>query len=276
MKKYLFLAVMILLTVFCGCSNAVKMLDGNEEVQDFPDYIIEYAETVLEGKPDQEIGTGIYLNRISEDGSIQKSGTTLFPVYENEKLCALIVSGEDEELIEDENMADKLADVSEQCMFMLDTYGQMIICVDGKNTVILSDNAYELDEFEKESIVKLQKKSIKVTALGKKRIKLDTVSGNTVKGPDGVVYSADRIVIRFTEGDLENKKEMFEEFCQGTYKSGIKSQNICVFKVQPASYSKLAELVSAAEELDYVDSCWLDKVKQQHESSSNANREADK
>ena len=112
--------------------------------------------------------------------------------------------------------------------------------------------------------------------MGNKRIKLDTVSGNTVKGPDGVVYSADRIVVKFKEGDLDSMKSMFEEFCQGTYKSGIKSQNICVFKVQPASYSKLAELVSKAEELDYVDSCWLDKVKQQHESSSNANREADK
>ena len=124
--------------------------------------------------------------------------------------------------------------------------------------------------------MKLQKLSIKNSRIGLMRQKLKTATGNVVIGPDGQIYSADRIVVRFTEGEGNEKKKMFEEFCQGSFRRSIKSQNTYVFQVKPQSYSKLMEIVNEAEKLDYVVSAWLDKANQPHESSSNANRKADR
>ena len=56
------------------------------------------------------------------------------------------------------------------------------------------------------------------------RQKLKTATGNVVIGPDGQIYSADRIVVRFTEGEGNEKKKMFEEFPLGVYRDKDKEE----------------------------------------------------
>ena len=276
MKKIRVLVAVLAIMMTCACSKTVTLLNENAEITEFPDSAVSYAESLMADVEDAEIGSGIYVNRITSAGGIEKTETMLFPVYcEGSLDCLILLEGDDEEVISDEDLMKILNDNTDRWEFMLDVSGGKLLGVSNVETIVLNGDD-ELDELEKGTIVKLQKLSIKNSRIGLMRQKLKTATGNVVIGPDGQIYSADRIVVRFTEGEGNEKKKMFEEFCQGSFRRSIKSQNTYVFQVKPQSYSKLMEIVNEAEKLDYVVSAWLDKANQPHESSSNANRKADR
>lgn len=260
----------------CACSKTVTLMNENAEITEFPDSAVSYAESLVADASDAEIGSGVYVNRITSAGGIEKTETMLFPVYCEGKLdCMILLEGDEEEVISEEDLMKKLNDNIDRWEFMLDVSGRKLLGVNNIETIVLSGDD-ELDELEKETIVKLQKLSIKNSRIGLMRQKLKTTTGNVVIGPDGQIYSADRIVVRFTEGEGNEKKKMFEKFCQGSFRRSIKSQSTYVFQVKPQSYSKLMEIVCEAEKLDYVVSAWLDKANQPHESSSNVDGKADR
>ena len=276
MKKIRVLLAVLAIMMTCACSKTVTLLNENAEITEFPDSAVSYAESLMADVEDAEIGSGIYVNRITSAGGIEKTETMLFPVYcEGSLDCLILLEGDDEEVISDEDLMKILNDNTDRWEFMLDVSGGKLLGVSNIETIVLNGDD-ELDELEKGTIVKLQKLSIKNSRIDLMRQKLKTATGNIVISPDGQIYSADRIVVRFTEGEGNEKKKMFEEFCQGSFRRSIKSQNTYVFQVKPQSYSKLMEIVNEAEKLDYVVSAWLDKASQPHESSSNVDGKADK
>ena len=276
MRKVRVLLAVLAMIMTCACSKTVTLMNENAEITEFPDSAVSYAESLVADASDAEIGSGVYVNKITSAGGIEKTETMLFPVYCEGKLdCMILLEGDEEEVISEEDLMKKLNDNIDRWEFMLDVSGRKLLGVNNIETIVLSGDD-ELDELEKETIVKLQKLSIKNSRIGLMRQKLKTTTGNVVIGPDGQIYSADRIVVRFTEGEGNEKKKMFEKFCQGSFRRSIKSQSTYVFQVKPQSYSKLMEIVCEAEKLDYVVSAWLDKANQPHESSSNVDGKADR
>ena len=186
----------------CACSKTVTLLNENAEITEFPDSAVSYAESLMADVEDAEIGSGIYVNRITSAGGIEKTETMLFPVYcEGSLDCLILLEGDDEEVISDEDLMKILNDNTDRWEFMLDVSGGKLLGVSNVEAIVLNGDD-ELDELEKGTIVKLQKLSIKNSRIGLMRQKLKTATGNVVIGPDGQIYSADRIVVRFTEEDV--------------------------------------------------------------------------
>ena len=106
---------------------------------------------------------------------------------------------------------------------------------------------------------KIQKLKLKKNNLGTHVISLTGPGMNT--DGNGNYYSNRRIVVKFTEGDIERKVADFEAFCNGKLKSTVKSSGAYVFLVEQRSYLEMKQLVEQANALDYVSSAFMDEAK---------------
>ena len=115
-------------------------------------------------------------------------------------------------------------------------------------------------------IRKIQKQKPEPNGFGKNKEKLSIVLPKD-EGSDDREYAKDRIVIRFTEGDIENKIEDYEAFCEGKLRYQF-SNNVCVFDLGDITEKRLNWLLSASKDLDYVLDASLDGKNEQHGTNS--------
>ena len=105
-------------------------------------------------------------------------------------------------------------------------------------------------------IGRIQEKKPGKNEFGKNRETLQIVWSKQ-EGDDGREYAGDRIVIRFTEGDIENKIKDYEAFCEGKLRYEL-SGGICVFDLGDITEKRLNWLLTASKDLDYVLDASLD------------------
>ena len=256
MKKLLrLLALCVLLS---GCTQAKDVLENrNISFDEIPSEVISYASGILSEKEGfYYIGTGITVDNLSDEGEMLDIKSEVFPVYEDDRLfCLIIVTGEETELLSKDLIRTALE--ADEKYLLVRNNGRLVKVSKEGEFVIAGEQNVTIDK----RVIKKARRSIRKTNdLGKNRSLIKSV--NEVTDPStGKRYSSSRIVVKFTEGDSDSKISFFEEFCGGKLRSQVRSAGLYVFTVEPASYKRLSALVKSAMELDYVDSAFLDEVK---------------
>ena len=254
-KLLLFIALWLLLS---GCTGPQETIENTYiSPEEIPSEVISYASGILtEYEGFYYIGTGVTIDNLSDEGEILDFKTTVYPVYDDEYLMYLIINtGEEGELFS-RGIIRTTLDIDEKYLLIRNN-GTLVKVSEEGEYVISGEKDIKIDD----RVRKKTRKSLKKTNdLGKDR-KLIKSENEVIDPQTGKKYSSSRIAVKFTGGDSDSKVSLFEEFCGGKLRSQITSAGIYVFTVEPASYKKLTAMVKKAAELDYVDSAFLDEVK---------------
>jgi hypothetical protein len=256
-----------------GCTGTKEVIENrNIDIDEIPSWVISHASGILsENEGFYYIGTGITVDNLSDDGEILDFKTTVYPVYEDDRLYRLIiVTGEESELFSFDMVRTTLN--TDEKYLLIRNNGRLIKISEEGESVIGGEQNVSISD----KVIKKARKSIRKTNdLGRKRSLIKSV--NEVTDPStGKRYSSSRIVIKFTEGDSDSKVSLFEEFCGGKLRSQVKSAGLYVFTVEPASYRRLSALIKSAVELDYVESAFLDEVKDMNPVSTSGMQVSDR
>lgn len=263
MKKLLLFIVLCLL--LSGCNRPDDTIENrNVSPEEIPSDIVLYASVILAERTGfYYLGTGVAINNISDEGKVLDYTSYIYPLYDDDRLAALIIHTEGlEELISRDMIRTTLS--ADERYLLVRNNGMLVKISEEGESVIAGEPNIDIDE---RVIIKVRKRIKKTNDLGKERLLIK--SENTVTDPQsGKKYSSSRIVVKFTDGESDSKVTEFEEFCKGKLRSSIKSAGIYVFEIEPSSFKRLTMLVEEAMKLDYVSSAALDEQKDMDPSGS--------
>lgn len=250
--------------VFCilltGCT-VKKPVVTNEKlsVEEIPSEVFSFALSKLPDDSFYYIGSGITVTDVSNDGKVIRNDLALYPIYENEKMRAMVLKGSEMVYIDDLNVDEEKI---KNCL----------VIVNNENVFLINDGGEAIavrvksDKFNKKVLEKFELRINKNNEFGNDRRLLK--GSNTVTDPDtGRKYSSSRLVVKFTEGDTDKKIADFEEFCQGKLKSTIKSIGLYVFEIEASNIKRLKYLVDQALQLDYIEDAHLDEQREAYSTT---------
>lgn len=254
MRK-LILIVMILM--LCGCGGeASSGGTRNELVKDYgfkmEEELKEYISTGFDIQQNYAMGNGIKVLSLDK-GSDELQ---LFPVYCNDELIFLVLYGQETVYIDDR---DVLGAITENDAYLILKAEENVYFVSKDKTLLLNGERKEFSDNMKKKIDKIRNGVIERNLMGieKRAIRLvsDTDDQPDISGGD---YRNDRITVRFTSEDTENKVRMYEAFCHGRQYLQL-SENTFVFVFEPLNSKNLKILLDASNGLSYVLSASLDE-----------------
>ncbi len=232
-----------ILLLLSGCGKggpiANKSVDVDIDVQSLAGYLSDIGE---EGS--YEIGSGVILL----DEELKDSGVKAFPVYRDGTLILLAVRDDEREVYyEDDDLFGLMEGNSEHVLLSVNDG----ICLVSENDSYFPENTLD-PEVEEMLVSKIRKMKIGRDPIGEKKETIDVKES----GSDG---RKDHIVIRFTEGDHEEKVGMYEEFCGGRLLMKFRTADIYVFTVDHVSEKALNSLIERSNALDYVANASVDQ-----------------
>ncbi len=245
MKKSVLLLLLFLLCA-CGDTGAFR----NEDAVLYCDKAKEDSAVFVEQQyeeGDYEIGNGIRAIQLED-----VEGSEIFPVYQGGKLLFLLI--EPSGIIWDGSSLMEWFDSNEP-FTAVESDGDILLVSEDEVLILGSGDSPVYSKQEEKMIRKIQKQKPEPNGFGKNREKLSIVWPK--EESDGREYAKDRIVIKFTEGDLETKIRDYEEFCEGKVRYKF-SNNVCVFDLGDITEKRLNWLLSASKDLDYVLDASLD------------------
>jgi len=255
---------LITLMVFCillaGCT-AKKPVVTNEKlsIEAIPSEVFDFALSKFSDDSFYYIGSGITVADLSDDGKVISNDLSLYPVYDNEEIHAIILNGSEMVYINDLN-------VDEQQIrngLVIVNNGNAYLINEGEEAIPVRIKS---DKFNKKVLEKFELRKNINNEFGNERKLLK--GSNTVTDPEtGRKYSSSRLVVKFTEGDTDKKIADFEEFCQGKLKSTIKSIGLYVFEIEASNIKRLKYLVDQALQLDYVEDAHLDEQREAYSTT---------
>lgn len=220
--------------------------------------VFDFVLTNLSEDRSYYVGSGITVTELSDEGKVLSSNLALYPVYADDELYAMVLKDSAQKLtyIDDLNVDDK-------------QIRNGLVIVNNGNTYLINESGEAMplrkksDSFKKEILEKIELRKNESNDFGDNRIMIK--EGSSVVDPSsGRKYSSTRLVVKFTEGDIEKKISNFEEFCSGKLKRTIKSAGIYVFEIESSDFTKLSSLINQAKQLDYVQDIQLDEQREAH------------
>lgn len=259
MRKLVIIFISLMLLVGCSGSNR-KYMDENRSAG-----VMDEAgcKAVVELFYDVDrmyhIGSGVYLNEI-EGNDLVESADIIYTFYTDYQVTTLIMLHDGEySVVNTDPEAMKALDKNLLTDFMIIRVHDSIYLVSSSEVLKLTSDDDELEKKDSDVMKKIQNMTMKPSKLG------SWVNSLTGKGMNtdgkGNNYSNRRIVVRFTEGDVERKIADFESFCNGKLKSTVKGSGLYVFLIDQRNYLEMKELVEDAKKLDYVDDAFMDEAK---------------
>lgn len=269
MKRILFLICLLLVLSACGVEKTL-ILNKNMDTENISSEVLNAAnEHVFTNEGFYYLGSGISVPEVTSDGSLTDKTINLYPLYLDDEFVSYIKENADGEI----NFMDDAEEVEfKDNSFVIDCEGNVYVIDESGDTVIAGDKTKRLDKKIIEKLVK-DSKSDATLGLRKRLVKWDEV---VTDFKTGIRYSSNRLVVVFEEGDRDKMVSDFAEFCNGKFKSSIKSIGQYTFEVEPSSYLKLNELAEKAMQLDYVKAAHLDEQKDQNSSSSSSVKDVEK
>lgn len=254
MRKLLrFIALCLL---FSGCTAQIKTIENSKiDPDDIPSVVLLYAKIVLTEKQGfLYIGTGVTINNLSDEGKILDYTSDVYPLYDDDRLIALIVETEGFDELYSRGL-DSISIDNDEIYMLIRNNGMLVKVSEDSVSVISGYPGIEIDE----RVVKKVRKSLTNTNdIGKDR-KLIKYENDVTDPVTGRKYSSSRLVVKFTDDENDSMISDFEQFCNGKLSSHLKSAGLYVFTIEPSSYRRLGLLIRDAMELDYVKNVSLDE-----------------
>ncbi len=257
--------LLLLLIVLCACTGDAGAFRNEDAVlhcdKAKEDSVILIEQQYEEG--DYEIGDGIQTIQL-EDGE----GSEIFPIYQDDRLLFVLI--EPSGNIWDDPSLLEWFDSNER-FTAVESKDDILFVSEDEIFVLYSGDSHAYSKQEEKMIRKIQKQKPEPNGFGKKKEKL-SIEWPIDEEIDDREYAKDRIVIRFTEGDLETKIKEYEEFCEGKLRYQLDGC-VCVFDLGEITEKRLQWLLSASRDLDYVVDASLDGKNEQQGIGSFLERE---
>ncbi len=263
MKKILLLIILLLLTACTAKSPDIMENQISNPTKTDEEEISSFVAENYGSDSTFSIGTGITALDLNDVQTVN-----LYPIYENDRLIALVVKDKTFRYITDEDLLNCFGDNVE---YLIVEEGFNIIYVDKDRAVLLDGEEGCLEEKEtEEMLIKIRLSIGSSNPMGQERkaLAIEKNEDNTTK--DGR-YRNDRIIVSFREGDVEKMIGDFEEFCSGKAQSGVNTSNIYIFVFEPLNDKDLYALLEESRSLEYVSGASLD---QKHETDGNSGNRA--
>ncbi|MDO4378344.1 MAG: hypothetical protein Q4C64_04235 [Erysipelotrichia bacterium] len=241
MKKLLLL---FLVMMMCSCQKQTVKIE-NKMVQ--PDEIImQLAQKYMSDSNNCYVGDGWEILDGDNYQENYSTGKYAYPIFQQDDIKYLMVVDDEIKFVPvDKNMSNILQ-------------GEFAVMQIGKAIYLLSDSQNELIAgIQEESDMKVMKKINSSAELlsklseNKTKIVVDDVSS---------LYSKDRIVVKFKDGDTENYIAKYAAFCGGQLYLSNKTTETYVFIFREINYEQLKQLLQKTKDLDYVADAFLEKI----------------
>lgn len=249
MRKTILLLLILLLG---GCNNPQSM--ENETVSCSFDEWDEEVMTMISSRFDMTgnwfLGDGVKVLEINEN---KDAGIVIFPIYHEDELLLLMSAGDSIECFDDHKVIDAFKETNR---FLLIEAENRICFVSDDRMISLDGEMIAMSKDTERKIQKIRKNLIRENGMGKEKRLLMNLQPEQ-EGSDTGFRANNQLVVRFTDGNLEEKIGMFEEFCHGSLKYRYHSADIFVFEFEPLNSKALEVLLKKSNELDYVVSAVL-------------------
>ncbi len=171
----------------------------------------------------------------------------LYSIFYEDRIISLAVHKEDVTYVENERLLNKLNE---------DEYNLIIqteegLCLLSKDDVVSFDEEQKISEEEMEKMEAMKTRISVPNPLNKAKrefeVKKTEKQGKTT-----------RIVVRFTQGDEEEKAKMFEEFSGAKLLNRMNSTSLYVYQIGYDTEKALKKLIENCASLEYVEMVQID------------------
>lgn len=250
------LILTFLILSLCACS---KQTIKNELVKDYgfatEKELVTYINEHLDKNQRYTLGNGI----IVFDFDNNEKELQLFPVYCNEKLVFLALYEKEADTVYLSN-PELLESIEKNRKYLIIKIDNEIYFISDEKDILLYGDLKQLSKKINRKIKEIKKGEIEDNLMGIERITIKTVDIKDNKPEiNEKNYYNDRILIRFTVGDLYSKIRLYEAFCHGRIQNTISKTNMYVFCFSPLNNDELAILYNSTSSLEYVSSVSLEE-----------------
>lgn len=263
--------MLVILAAFClaACGRTdIETVGGNEMAERLPEkaelFLKEYDFSV-EGE--YSFGSGIRINTLDGLGNEIPSEELMIPVFCGDELIGLLLSGETDELVTEET-ALRLFGPGTDRMYDVVRIGGGVFRIGPDGAELITGDAPEMTEQELKTMGAIRSSVTEENRMGEEKTVFRTIQPApvTLYDPEtGKTYSSSRIVIKFTEGNEEEKVLLFEEFCGGKLHGIVRAARRYTFTFgAKQNIKQLKALLRKALELDYVAEAMLEEARGMH------------
>ncbi len=239
---------MLLFIFLCSCSTKAN----EEEVLTHaalskPSFDEEsLCEYLLSREEDATYSSGFGIHPFNLDGSA--SDKEVYAIFQDEKIIFLIVHDDTDHYVENAELIRQIGEEEASLIFDTDTG----LCYLSQNDLVLFDENGQLSDKEADTLKDMRTRIDKASPLNRINKKIEMKKKEENHG------NAVRIVVRFTEGNEDEKAKEFETFCKGKQLYKLQSAPIYVFLIEKTTEKALKKQLQDLNDLDYVQSVELD------------------
>ena len=255
MKKVLIMLLSIL--CLCACSKQIPTNPPSKKAAFlYRDESVSYIGEHFDRNKEYYYGTGISSLKI-EGGKIVEGDTDIIPVYQGEELVFLILGGEENKIVDDDEILHGFN--GNKNFVILEIENDLCLFDADSMTVIDGDPSFTLDDDLSSFLKKEFGAAIPENLFGKEKaiIKMKEPKGDGIID-DKTDPDNDHIIIRFKDGNREEQIRMYEEFCKGKCETGENTSDIYIFYFDALSDADMNDLVERSKMLDYVEAASID------------------
>jgi len=244
--------------ILCGCSENASASDGtrNELVKDYGFKMEEELKAYISDHFDRQgnyaVGNGIKVINLDNDSKELQ----MFPVYRDEELIFLVLYGQETVYLSDLELLNHIVENNEYLILKAD---DNVYYVSKEKVLLVDGEEMKLSSKMNKRIEKIREAAIDRNLMGVEKRAIRFVSNEEQPVFNEGDYRDDRIIVRFTSDNIENKIRMYEAFCHGKVQDESFGENTYLFCFEPLNSKNLKILLDASNGLSYVLSASLDE-----------------
>ncbi len=251
-KRTIILVLSILIMLLYGCTeNDELSYTKNELVKDYgfnkEDELIEYIRSHFDKNQSYSMGNGIIILDLDTESNEEFQ---VFPVYCDDELIFLVLYEDNTIYCSDMEVLEFIEKNNEYVILKADnnTY-----CASKKKLLLINGEKKNLSSQKKKVINKIRSGTIDINLMGieKRTIRIVSEKENQIT-VDETKCINDKIIIRFTGDNINNKIRMYEAFCHGRVEGPQSNDGTYVFCFEPLNSNDLRILLDASNGLGYV------------------------
>lgn len=238
---------------------------ANKAVETLPEAVVTLAKERAGSAPGYELGTGIYVNVLTDEGIEENDETDVYPLFKDGQLDALIYRNGDYEMTDDQNKLEKIGKMMEG-KFSVVRSDEGTAFVGPDEIVGIGEGKIEEKLEKNRQLLVIRDGRLKENPFGSEKTRVRKAqTRNEVRDPEtGRTYSSTRIVVTLKESSDETIQKIEEALGVSLYRKQSQGK-ICVFVTpEPKYIDELKELVEKAETVENVERASLDAVNELH------------